>query len=54
MPRKKGSRIADYIMQDYKKEKRLKAEGERKREYAKKSSMYNNGRRNMGESKEES
>ncbi len=54
MPKKGGSRIADHIIEDYKKEKRMIAEGERRREYAKKSSMYNNGRRSMGESKEES
>ena len=50
MPKRKGSRIADYIIQDYKKEKRLIAEGERRKAYGKKDDMYNNGRKNLEES----
>ena len=52
--RKKYSSIASSIIAEMKFEKRLRTEGERRKEYAKKSSMHNDGRRNVGENQEKS
>lgn len=41
--RRGGSRNAELIMRDYKKEKYLKEEYERKKQYEKESSSDNNG-----------